>query len=243
MRVRSSSKVIGLTSLVCIYGAVLFTKILDSRARTAECEGLLMDTPFQGAAWSVLHEHLPYYAALLFSVPPVSFVLIKVGLAARSSSKQKVTKQWHVTRDQDQGLKTLSSVSDAGTRNSSHERLNRAVENILRSAEMTRTEEAIVIPEPTVVQGEAACASETEAASEARLEFVETDSTDKLAEMNAMVEAFESEAMAEIVEPEEADLPAIPSIPARPCRQRRPSSQTSRLRARGRRRADSSRHR
>lgn len=213
-----------------------------------------MDTPFQGAAWSALHTHLPFFAALLFSLPPVSFVLIKVGLAARSASKQKVTKQWHVTRDQDHDLNSLSSVSDERTRNSSDERLNRAVENILRSAEVTPTQEVPETAESVIIQGEseATCASEAAGESEATFEFVEADSTDKLAEINALVEAFESEAVVEAIEIEaavepvetdatleEVETPAIPFVPARPCRQRRPSSQTSRLRVRGRRRADS----
>jgi len=200
-----------------------------------------MDTPFQGAAWSVLHDHLPYYAGLLFSIPPVSFVLIKVALAARSASKHKATKQWYVTRDQDQELNPLSATPDARTRNSSDERLNRAVENILRSAEMSRAEDPTESLEHVAIQSE----SETTCESVATAELVAIE---------ASVEAFETEALLEIVETEpsfeaietdatvqEVETPAIPSIPARPCRQRHLSPQTSRSARRRRSHGDSRR--
>jgi hypothetical protein len=66
-----------------------------------------METTIQGADWSALREHLPLFALLLFSLPPVSFLLIKVLLAANSASKQKVTKQWHISREQDEAGKSF----------------------------------------------------------------------------------------------------------------------------------------
>ena len=77
-----------------------------------------METTIQGADWSALREHLPLFALLLFSPPPVSFLIIKVLLAANSASKQKVTKQWHISCEQDEAGKSFYFDPDAEHHNS-----------------------------------------------------------------------------------------------------------------------------
>ncbi len=77
-----------------------------------------METTIQGAGWSALREHLPFFALLLFSLPPVSFLVIKVLLATNSASKQKVTKQWHISRELDEAGKSFYFDPDADHHNS-----------------------------------------------------------------------------------------------------------------------------
>ncbi len=77
-----------------------------------------METTIQGAGWSALREHLPLFALLLFSLPPVSFLLIKVVLATSSASKQKVTKQWYLSREEDDAGKSFYFDPDAEDHNS-----------------------------------------------------------------------------------------------------------------------------
>ena len=77
-----------------------------------------MDTTIQNTDWSALREHLPLFALLLFSLPPVSFLVIKVLLAANSSAKQKVTKQWYISREEEQAAKSFYFDPDAGDHHS-----------------------------------------------------------------------------------------------------------------------------
>ncbi|HET6168879.1 MAG TPA: hypothetical protein VFE01_01810 [Terracidiphilus sp.] len=72
-----------------------------------------METTIQGIDWSGLREHLSFFALLLLSLPPVSFVVIKVALAANSASKQKVTKQWFISREEEEAAKAFYFDADA----------------------------------------------------------------------------------------------------------------------------------
>jgi hypothetical protein len=72
-----------------------------------------MESTIQNTDWSALRQHLPLFALLLFSLPPVSFVLIKVVLAANSAAKQKVTKQWYISREEEQAAKSYYFDPDA----------------------------------------------------------------------------------------------------------------------------------
>lgn len=66
-----------------------------------------METTIQSADWSSMREHLPFFALLLFSIPPVSFLVIRVALAASAASKQKLTKQWYISRDEEEARKSF----------------------------------------------------------------------------------------------------------------------------------------
>jgi hypothetical protein len=77
-----------------------------------------METTIHSIDWSGLREHLPVFALLLFSLPPVSFVVIKLALAANSASKQKITKQWFISREEDEAAKAFYFDADAEDRNS-----------------------------------------------------------------------------------------------------------------------------
>lgn len=72
-----------------------------------------METAIQNTDWSALRQHLPLFALLLFSLPPVSFVLIKVVLAANSAAKQKVTKHWYISREEEEAAKSFYFDPDA----------------------------------------------------------------------------------------------------------------------------------
>ncbi|MFZ0744316.1 MAG: hypothetical protein WAM85_07905 [Terracidiphilus sp.] len=66
---------------------------------------------------SALREHLPYFGLLLLAVPPVSFLVIKVLLATRTSSKQKIAKQWQVSPDLDENGRPFYFDPDADNLN------------------------------------------------------------------------------------------------------------------------------
>jgi hypothetical protein len=76
-----------------------------------------METTIQGVDWSALREHLPFFALLLFSLPPLSFVMIKVVLASNSASKQKVTKQWFISRQEEEAAKAFYFDASAEEQN------------------------------------------------------------------------------------------------------------------------------
>lgn len=57
-----------------------------------------MDIPNLGANFSILREHLLLFAALLFTLPVVSFLTIKLWTAARSSKVQH-SALWFVPDD------------------------------------------------------------------------------------------------------------------------------------------------
>lgn len=88
-----------------------------------------MSTPIQVADLAALRTHLPLFAVLLFSLPPVSFLTIKVLLLTTSASKHKVTKQWYVTRDEDDGGRAFYHDPDAEERGPFHApQLSRSVQ-------------------------------------------------------------------------------------------------------------------
>ncbi|HLY42052.1 MAG TPA: hypothetical protein VKR52_12640 [Terracidiphilus sp.] len=228
-----------------------------------------MNTAMQSADWSVVREHLPYFAALLFSLPPISFVLIKFALAAKSASKQ--TKQWQVAPpSQDE----IPSVAQARTFSSSQATNQRGVHELLRSIEMMRAEETVASDQPSEalivenisdVEIESFESSEIVAPIEMaegmeRLEFAAPAETAEAEEAAECFDAFEMfyapmesidgadpiEFVESIEEPEAIEPVAVAVMdakPARLCRSRRPSSRTSRSEEAGHRRAGSRRRR
>ncbi len=72
-----------------------------------------METAIQNIDWSALRQHLPLFALLLFSLPPARFFLIKVVLATNSAAKQKVTRQWYISREEEQAAKSYYFDPDA----------------------------------------------------------------------------------------------------------------------------------
>lgn len=228
-----------------------------------------MNTPMQGADWSVMHQHLPYFAAMLFSLPPISFVLIKVGLATRSASKQKATKQWHVEPSCDEAENAFPSALPFRTQSPSQ----RGVHDLLRSIEMMRAEDVTEVLEPaeapvieSVTDGEAdAVITEPLAAVEViepldpavdaeamePIEPMETvESVDAFEMLFAPIESIDTVEGFETMEPVESveitqpiETPVIDAKPVRPCRSHRTSSRTSRSAEDGRRRAGSRRRR
>lgn len=226
-----------------------------------------MNTPMQGADWSVLRDHLPFYASLLFSLPPVSFVLIKVVLAARSAAKQKGPKQWCVEPNRDEAQNASSSAAQVRSQDSNQ----RGVHELLRSIEMMRAEAATEDSEPAeapviddnpnevaqpvytferpdcfepVCLVESIEPTETPAAVEAP-ESMEMAESAEGVEASAAMESIE--AADTVDEPAVAEStgtpnqPAVAEKPHRPCRSRRISSRASRSQERARRREDSRR--
>lgn len=57
-----------------------------------------MDIPNLGANFSMVREHLPLFVILLFVLPLISFVTIKLWIAARASKTQRTT-NWFVPDD------------------------------------------------------------------------------------------------------------------------------------------------
>lgn len=57
-----------------------------------------MDIPNLGANFAMVREHLQIFATLLFALPFISFISIRLWIAARASKTQRTT-QWFVPED------------------------------------------------------------------------------------------------------------------------------------------------
>jgi hypothetical protein len=57
-----------------------------------------MDIPNLGANFSMVREHLQLFATLLFALPLISFLSVRIWLAARASKVQRTT-NWFVPTD------------------------------------------------------------------------------------------------------------------------------------------------
>lgn len=57
-----------------------------------------MDIPNLGVNFSMVREHLQLFALLLFTLPLISFVVIKLWIAARANKSQRTT-NWFVPDD------------------------------------------------------------------------------------------------------------------------------------------------
>ena len=86
-----------------------------------------MDLPLQSVDLSVLHEHLPMFAFLLFSLPPIAFLAIKVWLTAKESAQERARKQWCVSRDVDESGRPYYFDPDAEPSDASGQQLARSL--------------------------------------------------------------------------------------------------------------------
>jgi len=60
-----------------------------------------MNTSIQSADLTFFRAHLPMYCFLLFALPPLSLLVIKFLLSAKSAKHEKAAKEWHVSPEID----------------------------------------------------------------------------------------------------------------------------------------------